>query len=122
MHLKDDTLFISFIDEVEENPAACFRLLKEIITLNNFYEKELAKKRRVSKKLYYTKSIRKGILDLVNRTNTDPVEIDRVISQIRKGKLLKIRTLFQDKEWKINYRTDIDRLITDILLKKNKVA
>jgi hypothetical protein len=122
MYLKDETLFVSFIDEKEGDPVACFGFIKEVIALSRFYNFELAQKRRVGKKFDLTRSIRSGIMELVNRTNTDPAEIDRVICQIRKGKLLKIKTLFQEKEYKINYQTDVDRLVTGILLDKNRVA
>ena len=121
MHVKDNILFVTFKKGAENDLQSCLGLVKKVIVLSDFFKKMLEKKRTPGKKTGTTRRIRTGIQGLVDKTNTSEEMINSLIGFIRKGQIEKIKVFINDNEFTVNPKTDFEKLLVNLLLKKTVV-
>ena len=113
-------LSIVFRKAQKNNIADCLSFIKSILELSNSFRVAKQSEDNVGKKQNKTNRIRENINKLVNREGVAPELIDKLIRQIRLGKIEQIVTKIKGHEVRTTAITDFTQLTLKMLRAHSK--
>jgi hypothetical protein len=118
--INRDSAIIEFKKGPFGNDAqGCIGLAMEMLNLSRAFRAVSAKGKKPPKKLEKTGRIRIGIQKFVNKNGVDPLVIDKLIGEIRKGKLSTIKVpIGENKEIELSPNNDVPGVIADLIVRK----
>ncbi len=120
LHLSEnkETLYVTFKNKQSADIQACIALLQNILLISSTASYIVKKGAKAPRKFEKTRRIRADINTYVNREKVTDGNIDELISLIRTGKVRKIKTVINERERTLTFKTDFTLLLVDLLAGK----